>query len=218
MPYLQGAGVERIDRLIVSHADADHAGGALSVLEAVDVESVIADVEHGHPLRAQAAGRIEGCAAGRAWNWDGVQFEFLHPPSRTLPFNARNDDSCVLRVEAGGHVLLLTGDIEAAAERRLVREASDRLASDVVVVPHHGSRTSSSPAFVRATGAAHAIHSVGMLNHFRHPHPLVWSRWDGAGARNWRTDAQGAIRVRVNEAGVDILAERERRRRYWHGR
>ena len=218
VPYLQAAGVERIDRLVVSHVDADHAGGALSVLEAVEVASVIADVGRAHPVRTHSAGRVEGCAAGRAWNWDGVQFEVLHPPPRAHPYDARNDDSCVLRVEAGGHVLLLTGDIEAAAERRLVREASARLASDVVVVPHHGSRTSSSPAFVRATGATHAIHSVGMLNRFRHPHPLVWARWDGAGARSWRTDAQGAIRVRMGENGVEIFAERERRRRYWHGR
>lgn len=220
LPFLQAEGVRRLDRMIVSHAHNDHLGGAASILRAIEVGDVTADVDARHALRREAGGRIAPCAAGARWEWDGVRFEVLYPVASAarLPFNALNDDSCVVRVEAGGHAVLLTGDIEAGAERHLVRAVAERLQSDVVVVPHHGSRTSSSPAFARATGARHAIHSAGMLNPFRHPHPLVWARWDALGARNWRTDSQGAIRIRLDAHGVEVVSERERRRRYWHGR
>jgi competence protein ComEC len=100
----------------------------------------------------------------------------------------------------------------------MISRSGDALASSVVVVPHHGSKSSSSAAFVDAVAPQHAIHSAGWLNQFRHPHPTTLERWAQAGARNWRTDTQGAIRIDVGVTGVQVGAERERAARYWHGR
>jgi competence protein ComEC len=166
-----------------------------------------------------------------AWTRDGVLFEILHPsPARGASSVAPdtgesahdNDASCVLRVTGAAGALLLPGDIGAAAEQELIRRQPPAGLSAVVVVSaHHGSRSSSSPAFVDATLPEHVIHSAGSRNSFGHPHPDVWARWSGAGARNWRTDAQGAILVEFaasSEEGVLVSAERETRVRYWHGR
>jgi len=118
--------------------------------------------------------------------------------------------------------LLLTGDIGVQTERALLaRVPAGALASTVVVSAHHGSRSSSSAAFVDATRALHVVHAAGYRNAFGHPHPQVWARWADAGARNWRTDVQGAIGIDFPAAGsgeVEVTAARERRPRYWHGR
>ena len=219
LPYLAAAGVQRLDRLVISHDDQDHSGGTTSLLDGIDVTEVVSGLAPGHPLLAHRGVAVRPCAAGTRWQWDGVDFEILHPAADDPPYPHDNDTSCVLRVAAPGGALLLAGDIGADVERQLVaRHGAAHLASSVVVVPHHGSRSSSTPALVQAVGAETAVFAVGHLNSFRHPHPAVWSRWAAAGARNWRTDSQGAIRVAVRGGGRDVSAERIRRARYWHGR
>src|SRR5437868_11789297 len=139
VPALRGAGIERLDLLVLSHEDGDHIGGALSVLESYEVAVVASSLAREHALHGPAP-HARRCAAGEGWEWDGVRFDFLHPVRGT---NAkRNDQSCVLRIAAAGHGMLLTGDIERGAEAAML--ASRRaLPSDVLLVPHHGGRTSS---------------------------------------------------------------------------
>ena len=227
LPYLRAIGVRRLDRLVLSHEDSDHVGGAASVLRALAVDTVLA----GRPEATsrwwsarQASTVVQRCSAGQGWTRDGVRFDMLHPAheaSRSASRRHDNDGSCVLRVSAASGTLLLTGDIGVGAEARLLAADPAALESTVVVSPHHGSRSSSSPAFVDATLAAHVVHSAGHRNPFGHPHPQVWARWAEAGTRNWRTDSQGAIAADFAAdaaAGVTLRAQRAERPRYWHGR
>src|SRR5688572_15466937 len=149
MPMLRGAGIDRLDLMVVSHEDVDHLGGALTVLETLQVQSLASSLAPGHALNALVPEALR-CAAGRRWEWDGVRFEFLHPP---IGWEAarRNNQSCVLHIEAGGAAMLLTGDIERLGESLLVEK---NVKADVLLVPHHGSRTSSSEQFIAAVGRA----------------------------------------------------------------
>ncbi|MBI1907579.1 MAG: DNA internalization-related competence protein ComEC/Rec2 [Rhodocyclales bacterium] len=217
LPYLAASGVARLDQLVLTHGDSDHTGGASSVLAGLPVGAILHGLPQDHAVLKASALPARPCVAGTAWAWDGVRFEMLHPAS-TEGTVKDNDRSCVLRIAGDGGSVLLAGDIEAAGERELLAREGAGVASDVVLVPHHGSRTSSSPAFVRAVGAAHAVYTVGYLNPFHHPHPQVWARWAEAGVRQWRTDARGAVLIEVGADGVRMEAQRARVARYWHGR
>lgn len=224
LPFLAASGVVRIDRLVLSHDDADHVGGARSVLDGVDVGGVLASEGDAAGFWTDAGGRGAGaerlaCSDGQRWEWDGVRFEVLHPWGDGRRVRRNNDLSCVLKVTGAGGSLLLVGDLETRGEAAMIaRHGAEALASSVVVVGHHGSRTSSSAAFVDAVLPEAAIHSAGYRNRFGHPFPAVWARWAEAGARNWRTDSQGAIRVEVTASGADVTAARQQNPRYWHGR
>lgn len=218
VPYLRGQGVSRLDRLVVSHDDLDHSGGVPAVLGGVAVGEIVADaapVQRWAPLHD---GLDRRCEAGLEWAWDGVVFAALGPREADVGETGGNDASCVLRIASVGGRVLLAGDIERAAEQWLVNTAGSALAAEVVLVPHHGSGSSSSPAFVEATGADAAIFSVGRRNRYRHPHPTVLQRWSEAGAQVWRSDRDGAIVVQVGARGVDISAQRTADKRYWQGR
>lgn len=219
VPYLRARGVARLDALVVSHEDKDHAGGAESVLEAVAVERLVSSLPFEHGLSALPVVQ-EPCRDGDAWSWDGVRFEMLHPAAAQYagPERRTNDFSCVLKVTAAGRAMLLTSDIEARSEAELLARHGDRLRADVTTVPHHGSRTSSTPEFVAAVGARTAIFPVGYRNRFGHPKEDVVERYRAAGAELRRTDAEGALTVRLESQGIAVAAERAERRRYWHGR
>ncbi len=220
-PFLRAQGVTRLDALIVSHADSDHSGGALSILQAVAVDAVITSLPFDHAIVVQgsANARARRCVAGDQWTWDGVTFTFLHPAASAYADATRksNDLSCVLRIQSAGGSVLLTGDIEAASELEILerRELSPR--AEVLIVPHHGSRTSSTPAFVAAVSPTIAIIAAGYRNRFGHPRGEILARYLRAGALRPRTDLQGAISVTL-EPGQPLvpLAEREQRRRYWY--
>ncbi|HLW11144.1 MAG TPA: DNA internalization-related competence protein ComEC/Rec2 [Casimicrobiaceae bacterium] len=220
VPFLRAAGVARLDALVVSHADTDHSGGALSILHAVPVGQLISSLPVDHPIVATATmtNHPARCAAGDHWEWDGVRFEVLHPAASAYGEAARksNDLSCVLRVAADGGSVLLTGDIEAASEMEiLARDAT--AAADVLVVPHHGSRTSSTPAFIGAVSPRFAVIAAGYRNRFGHPRAEILARYAHAGAARPRTDLQGAITLTLAAAKpIEAIAERERRRRYWY--
>jgi competence protein ComEC len=207
VPALHARGVGgRLDRLVLSHADNDHAGGLQAVLAEVPVVSLQAPEGAGIPGAA-------ACVGGDAWTWDGVRFEWLHPPPY-FPYLA-NESSCVLRIEAAGRAVLLTGDIGEIIERRLLAEARPKLRADVVFAGHHGSRHSSDPAFVGATGARHVAFSTGHGNRFRHPARVVVERWDSAGAIPWDTARHGALTFRLRADGVDVESHRQRTARLW---
>ena len=151
--------------------------------------------------------------AGQNWTWDGVRFEILHPASAQAQARKTNDLSCVLKVSAGARSMLLTGDIEKISEAELVERGAAALAADVLLVPHHGSRSSSSAAFLAAVGAQAAVVPAGYRNRFGHPHADVLERLK---AKTYRTDLDGAVTVRLSKETLDIGGERQRRRRYWH--
>lgn len=218
VPYLRAAGVDLLDRVVISHDDIDHTGGAGALIEHGLVDVLMANLESSHRLSQAFDGPVLGCRAGDRWDWDAVRFEVLHPAHDEPTLTRDNDTSCVLRVTGTGGSLLLTGDIEKAAERILLRRYPNQLASDVVVVPHHGSRSSSTSAFVKATGAGDAVFAVGNLNPFGHPHPSIEARWQTAGARLWRTDQHGALIVESGAEGLRIAGHRAQALRYWHAR
>ena len=202
--YLARRGRRDIDTVVVSHTDSDHFGGFPALAQRFSPRRVLAN--HG------VAG-AEACISGRAWTWNEVEFEILHPPSRDW---SGNDGSCVLRVTASGRTLLLTGDIEGRAERRLLKDAFD-LRADLLQAPHHGSRTSSDPAFLDAIGAGHVVFSTRYGNAWRLPDPDVLERYRSRGAAIHRTDLHGAVIATIRNSGA-IHVHHWRPGRFWHAR
>jgi len=220
-PFLRAAGIPRLGGLVVTHQDADHSGGALSLLQTVPVDWFASSLPEGHAIlarREEEGGMTLRCVAGQRWEWDGVRFAVLHPPAAyyEIPRLKTNDLSCVVRVDSDHGSVLLTGDIEARSEDELLRGDPDALAVDVLLVPHHGSRTSSTPAFIAATTASIAVFTPGYRNRFGHPRPDVVARYEAAGAQLWRTDLDGAL-IFDFVPGVALAprAERAHDRRYW---
>lgn len=211
VPTLRALGIARLDMLVLSHADNDHAGGYAAVAR----ELPIARLRWPDGSGLDAGGRrAVHCEAGAAWTWDGVRFRFIHPPVH-FPY-LRNDSSCVLRVEAASGAVLLTGDIDGVVEDGLVRRQASALRAEVVSVPHHGSGSSSTPGFVDAVAPRVALVSAGHANRFRHPRPEVVERWAGAGAAVPGTAEGGALRVRVRPGGVPVVSgERWAHPRFW---
>jgi len=210
VPALRGDGLERLDAMVLSHEDGDHIGGAASVLETFEVDTLASSLAREHPLHALAPS-TRRCLQGDGWEWDGVRFQFVHPRPERLA--KRNDQSCVLRIVAGGAAMLLTADIERFAEAQLVAHP-DNVRSDVLIVPHHGSRTSSTAEFIAAVAPRWAIVPVGYRSRFGHPHPEVLERYRAAGVDIVRTDLQGAVTIRLGNT-LSLETERERRGRYW---
>ena len=180
------------------------------MLETFEVAALATSLPSSHALNALAL-TARRCQAGDAWTWDGVRFEFLHPGS--APVAKRNDLSCVLRIAAGEHAMLLTGDIERGGEAAMLAGAR-ALRSDVLLVPHHGSRSSSTAEFVAAVAPRWAVVPVGYRSRFGHPNPEVLARYRAADVQVLRTDLQGAISLRMGES-LDMQAERQLRGRYW---
>lgn len=207
LPALQASAIRRLDLLVLSHADNDHAGGAAAVRRAFPDVVVLAP--EGAGLGA------EPCLGGGDWVWDDVRFGFLHPP-RLFPY-LKNESSCVLRVEAGGRVALLTGDIGAIIEQRLVREQAEAISADILTVPHHGSRHSSSGAFLDAVDPTVALLSSGHRSRFGHPHPETVGRYRERGIAIEGSAEAGMIRLRLGPDGVSAAQRwRDLRRRFWH--
>lgn len=210
VPYLRTLGVNRVDMLMVTHRDSDHSGGTASVLAALAVDEVRSSLAENGGVR---------CLAGQRWEWDGVAFEVLHPVAENYAAAGKsNHVSCVLRIEAGGRQMLLTSDIEAADEAALLARAPEKLAADVLLVPHHGSKTSSTAAFIAAVDAPDVVIPVGYRSRFGHPKGEVLARYAEAGSTLWRTDRDGAVQVVLKADGVQLTAWRDAHRRYWHGR
>lgn len=217
VPYLRAAGIGRLDVLIVSHGDDDHRGGAASVLQAVPTDRLLTSLPDLDPLVVRARSPLR-CTAGLQWEWDGVRFELLHPERESYgdPAIKDNDRSCVLRIEAPGGRVLLPADIERRSEEGLLRRAQERLAAEVLLAPHQGSRTSSTPEFVRAVGPRLVVFPVGYRNRFGHPRHEVLQRYRDVGARIYRTDRDGAVIVAIRtEGSISVTPYRAVYRRYW---
>jgi len=221
-PFLRATGLRRVDGLIISHQDLDHSGGTLSLLQSTPVgwfaSSLPAD--HAIVLRAQAQGGrvVMACIAGQHWTWDGVVFTVLHPTRAEYddPRAKTNDRSCVVRIDSAYGSALLTGDLEAKSEAKLLRDDSAVLRADVLVVPHHGSRTSSTPAFIRGVAPAIAVFACGYRNRFGHPRPDIVARYAAEAVHMVRTDMEGAVTLTfASGTPLQPVSARDLRRRYW---
>ncbi|MEP6505940.1 MAG: DNA internalization-related competence protein ComEC/Rec2, partial [Betaproteobacteria bacterium] len=216
LPLMQARGEPRVDVMMLSHADADHVGGAQSIIDRLPVGVLRSSLAPGNPLRANALAHT-ACEAGQGWAWDGVRFAILHPFASDYRVGAKtNAISCVLRVvDAAGRSALLTGDVEAAQAARLVARArgdpASTLRSDVLVVPHHGSRTSSTTAFLDAVQPRVAVIQVGYRSRYGHPAPDVVARYAARRIPVVRSDHCGAW----TWAGDVASCARAQRRHYW---
>jgi competence protein ComEC len=208
VPYLRHTGVTRVDLLIVSHGDNDHIGGSASLRAALPVTRVLSSV----PERLANA---EACGSGQAWEWDGVHFAMLHPAAGSRLEG--NNRSCVLRVESRFGRALLPGDIAARAERELLLRAGEQLRADVLVVPHHGSKSSSTEIFLDTVRPRVALLPVGYRNRYHHPHPRVVARYRERGIVLEDSATAGAITVQLGKQGLQRHRYRETQRRYWQG-
>jgi competence protein ComEC len=217
IPALRVRGISRLDKVVISNGDVDHAGGAQSVIQMLQPF----EISSGDPDRVAGIvdldRQIVGCHSGQRWLWDGVAFEILHPGS--VPDGAGkwqgNNRSCVLLVSVGQHKMLLPGDIEYAVEQHLVAKGISNV--ELLVVPHHGSRTSSTPLFLNTLQPGYAIVSAGYMNRFQHPDAMVVNRYRHRGVKLLNTAEEGEIDVWIRPQGsISISSLRQVRRRYWH--
>ena len=218
VPFLRASGMSRLDGVILTHDDADHTGGALSVLQAMPIDWLMSTLDDADPLHFHAETNVR-CRAGLEWQWDGVRFTVLHPQpdSHALPHIKDNDRSCVLKIATDGASVLLPADIELKSESVLVEQDARALQADVLVAPHQGSRTSSSETFIEAVSPRATVFPAGYRNRFGHPHDDVVARYRNAGATLYRTDYDGAIRIELPIAsGPNLQRHRDVYRRYWH--
>lgn len=216
LPYLKARGIEKLDAMMVSHSDNDHSGGALSLLKAIDVGYVSSSLPEDHEI-VHRARRHERCEQGMSWTWDQVKFELLYPtPEQYEKKKAKpNHRSCTLKITLGGHAILLPGDIESAQEAELTKQVAERLRATVLFAPHHGSGTSSTPAFLETVRPQLAIFQLGYRNRYRHPKEEVYRRYGEFGIRRLRTDASGAITLRFGKH-MEVSEYRVTQARYWH--
>jgi len=223
VPYLFAHGLSTLDTLMISHSDSDHSGGAPAVLGSIQVRQFVASLRPREPLwrTAQDHGSaLLRCVAGQRWQWDGVVFDVLWPQAGPLVAKP-NATSCVLKVtSAAGRSALLAADIEADVERQLLQLGQREpawLQADVLIVPHHGSKTSSTEPFLDAVRPRVAVFQVGYRNRFNHPHPTVFERYRLRHIELSRSDEDGAARMEVS-AEVSIERFRQTHARYWMGR
>lgn len=204
VPVLRSLGVKELDVMLISHADSDHAGGALAVQRSIKVGRVISGDVPGLPAQLQA----QPCRTDERWEWDGVRFSLWQWPEA----KDSNQKSCVLQVEASGERLLLTGDIDVNAERAMLK-SSLAVPTQWLQAPHHGSRTSSSMVFLKALAPTAVLISRGHGNTFGHPHPLVSARYQALGMQVLDSAEQGAITFRLGAFGSATSVQAQRR--FW---
>ncbi|MGH8214862.1 MAG: DNA internalization-related competence protein ComEC/Rec2 [Rhodanobacteraceae bacterium] len=208
VPSLHALGVRHLDELVISHGDNDHAGGAISVLAAYPDTPVWG----GEPARGPVP--MRQCHAGRRWQWDGVDFRILRPPA---PVTIKgNDAGCVLLVSGTGGRLLLPADTSSSVEPDIARAVPPGTPL-VLVVPHHGSKTSSSPGYLQALHPRLAIASSGYLNGYHHPAPVVVARYADLGIPLLNTPSTGAVRIAFPAVAPPRIVSEERIRQahYW---
>jgi competence protein ComEC len=221
VPFLRGEGVARLDGLVISHADDDHSGGAASVALARQPGWMLSPLPADNPLHGLVVPSLR-CEAGESWDWDGVRFVVLHPSAAIYDGGRRkeNDRGCVLKVATGARSMLLAADVEARSEAEMLARSASLLASDILLVPHHGSKTSSTEPFIDAVGPHMALLSVGYRNRFRHPNAAVVARYSVRGVELRRTDEDGALRVALpaDRGAAAVVTGQREACRYWSAR
>lgn len=194
VPYLRTLGIKHLNTLVISHEDNDHIGGAASLLQVFSADKIFTSV----PERL-LTNHTQYCLRGLSWQWDGVDFKFLYPPADHMGLD--NNSSCVLRISVDKQQILLTGDIEKAAEEYLLHNNLSELAATILVAPHHGSSTSSTIEFVQAVHPRYVLFPVGYLNKYHFPKANVVERYQQIGAKMYDTAQYGAIRFKLDGLG-----------------
>ena len=207
LPSLQKLGVKVLDMMLISHGDADHAGGAGAIAKGMPIKRVVGGETEGLP----AFLGTQPCNSGERWTWDGVTFELWQWPDAI----SGNPKSCVLQVQANGERLLLTGDIDRAAEQAMLASPL-AVPTDWLQAPHHGSRSSSSWAFVERLAPRSVLISRGRSNAFGHPHPQVMARYQRLGSQVYDSAEQGAVRLQLGAFAPPVVARSQRR--FWRER
>jgi competence protein ComEC len=211
IPFLRQAGISKIDTLVVSHGDNDHIGGAADITAMMAVKNIFSG-----ELEKIDWTTATSCIKGTSWQWDGVNFQFIHPPeSKTFK---RNDRSCVLRIQAPGGSVLLTGDIHRKSEKYLLKHHKSMLNADILVAPHHGSKTSSGWEFVSEVNPKIVLFPVGYRNRFGHPRQEVVGRYEKTGSKIYDSATHGAISIKISpNSGISMpKAYRIAEKRYWN--
>jgi competence protein ComEC len=218
VPYLRSQGIKTLDGLVISHDDKDHSGGAASILAQMPAKWLLSSYvlsEVTKPMPTQLR-----CHAGQKWLWDNVRFEVLYPMTESHQDIKLSDNnrSCVIKVTSRHGSVLLTGDIEKEAEAILLQTQKDKLKSDVIIVPHHGSKTSSTAPFISAVSAKYAIFTAGYLNRFKHPRLDVVDRYrETTTSAIYRSDYHGAVVMDFKATGaLQTNAWRLSHAKYWH--
>lgn len=212
LPYLHARKIQHIDKVLISHHDLDHRGGLSSLLD-----FPITEIQSSEPelLQGTVSTWLSVCQRDQSWQWDGVLFEILHPYG---PEQKRNDRSCVLKITANQQSILIPGDITQQVEQKLVHHAKAKLKSDILIVPHHGSLTSSSAAFIDAVSPLYAVFAVGYGNHYGFPKADVLQRYERVGSENLLTYDSGTIIFDLGKAQklTPPMKWRETAKRNWH--
>lgn len=205
VPWLRSQGVGHLDKLMISHSDGDHAGGARGVLESISIDDIL------KPQAGQDNASV--CRAGMRWQWDGVFFEVLHPDGQK--YDKTNNQSCVLAIYYRGHTILLPGDIEAKVENQLATSGLLPRNITLLVAPHHGSKTSSTPTFVYTTRPETVVFSAGYLHQFGHPHISVLNRYEQVGSKAYNTAYSGAVSFCFQGDCWSVIEHRRELPYYW---
>ncbi len=214
LPFLAHQGLDDPDRIVISHADQDHAGGFYKLASRYNAITVYTGTAAKVREKFPGLTQVRDCHQIPPWHWDGVRFEFLG--GLPLATESDNNRSCVLKISAGQASILVAGDIEKRQEWKLLATANSALAADVLVAPHHGSMTSSSPLFVNAVNAQQVIFTTGFQNRWHFPRPTVVARYARTGAAIHQTDRDGAISIFCNQQGCQLESFRERHPRLWY--
>ena len=210
LPFLRQQGVKHLDTLIVSHGDNDHIGGADSLMRGMPAQQVFTSA-----TRQLMVYQPKACVSGQSWVWDEVSFTMLSPQQS---FVSDNDNSCVLRIQSKQGSVLLVSDIEAAAESWLLDTYGHELKSDILLAPHHGSKTSSSISFLKAVQPKYVLISAGYKSQFGHPHPISLQRYQQIGALWWNTADSGALMLSEKASDWDIQSWRDENGKYWNNK
>jgi competence protein ComEC len=209
VPFLRTRAVKHIDMLVVSHGDNDHIGGSSAILKRFQVVNIKTSVPDDFPQQ-----HANLCLRGDTWDWDGVNFKFIYPPSENL--NLGNNSSCVLRISNGSKSILLTGDIEKLAEKYLVKTERQNLIADIIVAPHHGSKTSANREFLQAVNPHYVLFPIGYRNRYHFPHASVMQAYEELGTKKIDTVYAGAIQFLLKNDVSRPVLYRTAHHRYWN--
>ncbi len=213
MPFLRYQGLAAPDRIVISHADQDHAGGYYALQPLFKHMPVYTGTSSELSLKFPQL-KLHDCHQSASWSWDGVQFEFLTAPF--APMASENNRSCVLKITHAAGSMLIAGDIERLQEEALLAQNKAALRVDYLIAPHHGSLSSSSAAFIEAVSAASVIFTSGYLNRWQFPKEAIVKRYTDFGSQLSQTDIAGAIQISCAQEGCELTHYRQQHPRIWY--
>ena len=208
IPYLKSLRAKQLSTVIVSHADNDHIGGYEDLASHFEISNLITS-------RVDKLPEARFCLAGTVWQEGLTEFEMISPDEHT-PLGS-NNQSCVLKIIHQGVSIIVTGDIEKQVERYLVSSDQD-LSADIMLVPHQGSKTSSTNDFIDVVNPNLALVAAGYLNHYRHPHPSVKQRYQDRDILFLSTIESGSIEITIDRHGYKVSSYRHSQKKFWHWR